>query len=176
MDNLIYVRGRYPVADLLQYLTKPLLESIMDGLTPLSRAYNDLQQARKDFTPIKERWYTWNYWAQHQQTQFVYGIWMREHDLYYEDVAGSKTNYPKRNILLSRDEGYRYYSAWRGGQKAVDDLEQLFDRLFRDAWETTRDGKYAYTNTMLGAAVSMTADQLRKFASKRSWYYPRGHQ
>lgn len=144
-------------------------------LQDFTRSHNDLQQARQGFTPIKERWYSWNYWAQHTQKDFSYGRWMAENNLQFEDVAGSKTHYPEAEVIYDRTEGFRYYSAWRGGQEAVKVVEKIFDDKFRELWSARFEdsGDFIYSNSELGAAIGMTAEELRKFASKRSWYFPR---
>lgn len=135
-------------------------------LVDFALAYTELHEARNGFTPFKEQWYTWNYWAQHTQKEFSFGRWMAEHNLEFEDVSGSKTNYPNVNIIRSKEEGYRYYSAWRGAQKAVEDAEQKFDLLFKEAFSE-------YSKKELGATIGKSAEELRKFAAKKSWYQPR---
>lgn len=143
-------------------------------LEDFKRSYYDVLKARQQFTPIKEQWYSWNYWAQHNQKDFSFGRWMLENNLDFDEVAGSKTHYPEANVIYDREEGYRYYSAWRGGQKAVDDAEETFDLIFKELWEEkTLSNQYVYDNETLGKAIGKSAEELRKFAAKRSWYFPR---
>lgn len=146
-------------------------------LADFAEAYDELQRVREGFTLHKERWYAWNYWAQHAQKQFSFSRWMAENDLEFEDVAGSKTNYPNVDIVRNREEGYRYYSAWRGARKAIEDAETIFDQLFETVClKRDPQGQLVYTNDELGAAIGRDGEALRKLAAKRSWYQPRGRK
>lgn len=142
-------------------------------LSLFARSYNNVQEAHRSFTPIKERWYSWNYWAQHTQKEFSFGQWMIENELDYDLVAGSKTHYPNAKVIYDRTEGFNYYSAWRGAQQGKQTVEKIFDDIFRELWEARNEGQFSYSNSALGAAIGMTSEQLRKFATKRSWYFPR---
>lgn len=145
----------------------------MHTLEDFTRAYDGVQHARQGFTPIKECWYSWNYWAQHGQKQFSFGAWMRENKLEYEDVVGTKTFYPNAKVTYDRTCGFNYYNAWRGAQKALDDVEQKFDQIFNELYSAlTKTFQRAYSNKELGEAIGMSGEQLRKFAAKRSWYFP----
>jgi hypothetical protein len=144
-----------------------------NDLSSFAEAYNDVQVARQGFPLHKEPWYSWNYWAQHTQKEFSFGRWMAENNLDYEDVAGSKTQYPEAEVVYDRTYGFRYYSAWRGAQKAKQVVEEIFDNIFRELWSAQEDEQFIYSNSELGAAIGMTSEQLRKFAAKRSWYFPR---
>lgn len=145
-------------------------------LADLTRAQADLQDARAGFTPYKERWYSWNYWAQHRQKLFSFSSWMAECNVEFEDVAGSKAHYPEADVIYSRGEGYNYYSAWRGAQQAVDDAEKKFDLIFRTMWNArTPSGQPTYSPKELSEALGKDTEQFRKFAAKRSWYKPRNN-
>lgn len=135
-------------------------------LVAFALAHTELQYVREGFTLYKERWYSWNYWAQHAQKEFSFSRWMAENNLEFEDVAGTKTNYPNIDIVRNREEGYKYYSAWRGAQKAVEDSEKKFDTIFEEIFTK-------YSNEELGKQISKTGEQLQKFAAKKSWYKPR---
>lgn len=141
-------------------------------LTDFARAHAELQTVRLGFTLIKERWYSWNYWAQHQ-APFSFDDWLDENNLRSGNVK-AKTHYPSADITRDREEGYRYYSAWRGAQFALNEAEKAFDSAFKAAWEArTPDGQPAYSNEQLGRVIGKDKEQLRKFASKKSWYQPR---
>lgn len=133
-------------------------------LAQFSLAYTELHYVREGFTLIKERWYAWNYWAQHHG-DFSLISWLVENSLEFSDIQ-AKTNYPNADIIRNREEGYKYYSAWRGAKKAVEDAEKRFDLLFEELYPK-------YPNEELGKQISKTAEQLRKFASKKPWYKPR---
>jgi len=133
-------------------------------LAQFSLAYTELHYVREGFTLIKERWYAWNYWAQHHG-DFSLISWLVENNLEFSDIQ-AKTNYPNADIIRNREEGYKYYSAWRGAKKAVEDAEKRFDVLFEELYTK-------YSNEELGKQISKTAEQLRKFAAKKSWYKPR---
>lgn len=133
-------------------------------LAQFSLAYTELHYVREGFTLIKERWYAWNYWAQHHG-DFSLISWLVENSLEFSDIQ-AKTNYPNADIIRNREEGYKYYSAWRGAKKAVEDAEKRFDVLFEELYTK-------YSNEELGKQISKTAEQLRKFAAKKSWYKPR---
>ena len=85
-------------------------------LAQFSLAYTELHYVREGFTLIKERWYAWNYWAQHHG-DFSLISWLAENSLEFSDIQ-AKTNYPNADIIRNREEGYKYYSAWRGAKKA----------------------------------------------------------
>ena len=133
-------------------------------LAQFSLAYTELHYVREGFTLYKERWYAWNYWAQHHGN-FSLITWLIENKLDFKDIQ-AKTNYPNADIIRNREEGYKYYSAWRGAKKAVEDAEKRFDVLFEELYTK-------YSNEELGKQIGKTAEQLRKFASKKSWYKPR---
>ena len=133
-------------------------------LAQFSLAYTELHYVREGFTLYKERWYAWNYWAQHHGN-FSLITWLIENKLDFKDIQ-AKTNYPNADIIRNREEGYKYYSAWRGAKKAVEDAEKRFDLLFEELYTK-------YSNEELGKQIGKTAEQLRKFASKKSWYKPR---
>lgn len=133
-------------------------------LAQFSLAYTELHYVREGFTLHKERWYAWNYWAQHHG-DFSLISWLVENNLEFSDIQ-AKTNYPNADIIRNREEGYKYYSAWRGAKKAVEDAEKRFDVLFEELYTK-------YSNEELGKQIGKTAEQLRKFASKKSWYKPR---
>lgn len=141
-------------------------------LTYLGRLHDSLQGTRNGFTIVKQRWYTWNYWAQHHSL-FSFDNWMDENGLKFRDIK-AKANYPDADVVYNREEGYRYYSAWRGAQAALDAAEEEFDEQFRRLWEERLpDGQPVYSNEELGKAIGKDGEALRKFAAKRSWYYPR---
>lgn len=144
-----------------------------NNIDDFKRAWIDLKGTRSGFTFIKECWYAWNYWAQHH-AQFSFKDWMVENNLEFADIQ-AKAHYPGANIRYSRDEGYKYYSAWRGAQHALDDAEKKFDQIFRNVWEARTQGGHlpAYTPKELADAIGKDTEQFRKFAAKRSWYYPR---
>lgn len=138
------------------------------------RVHNKVQAAREEFTPIKERWYSWNYWAQHRQKTFSYGEWMKQNNVF---EPNTKTHYPKADARYDREEGYNYYQAWRGARAALDDIENKYDGIFRSLWEAkTPEGEPYYTNDQLGKPLGMTGEQLRKLATKRSWHTPRNNK
>jgi hypothetical protein len=144
-------------------------------LADFAEAYDDLQRVREGFTLHKERWYAWNYWAQHHG-KFSLKEWMNENDLEFSDIQ-AKTNYPEADIVRNREEGYRYYSAWRGAQQAKTDAETTFDRLFEMLWlKRDTQGQLVYSNEELGSVIGKDGDGVRKFAAKRSWYQPRGRK
>lgn len=143
-------------------------------LEDFKRSYYDVPEVRQQFTPIKEQWYSWNYWAQHNQKDFSFGEWMKENNIDYDDVAGTKTYYPDADVLYDRTTGYNYYSAWRGAQQGKEAVEKIFDEIFEELWSAQQDGQFIYSNSELGEAIGMSGEELRKFASKRSWYFPRG--
>lgn len=145
-----------------------------NDLSSFAEAYKDVQAARQGFPLHKEPWYSWNYWAQHTQKEFSFGRWMAENNLDYDDVAGSKTQYPEAEVTYHRDYGFRYYSAWRGAQTAKQVVEKIFDDIFKELWSAQEDEQFIYSNSELGEAIGMTGEELRKFAAKRSWYFPRG--
>jgi len=141
-------------------------------LADFAQAHAQLQKARHGFTPIKERWYSWNYWAQ-IHSLFSYDEWMGEHKVKFHQIK-AKHYYPEADVVYTREEGYRYYSAWRGAQYALDEAEETFDLTFQAMWEArTPRGQPAYSNEVLGKAIGKDGEQLRKFASKRTWYTPR---
>lgn len=145
---------------------------MIDPLEEFSRADADLIATREGFTDYKECWYSWNYWAQHHSL-FSFDEWMREHKLKFHQIK-AKHNYPEADVLYIRSEGYRYYSEWRGAQYALDAAEEKFDTIFQELWEAVDDhGEPLYSNAELGAPLGKNAEQLRKFATKRSWHYPR---
>ena len=133
-------------------------------LAQFSLAYTELHYVREGFTLHKERWYAWNYWAQHHG-DFSLISWLVENNLEFSDIQ-AKTNYPNADIIRNREEGYKYYSAWRGAKKAVEDAEKRFDVLFEELYTK-------YSNEELGKQIGKSGEQLRKFASKKSWYKPR---
>lgn len=144
-------------------------------LEELARSYSELQRVRREFTPIKERWYSWNYWAQHGQKLFSFGQWMTDNELEYDIVVGSKRRYERTDVIYDREEGYRYYSAWRGASEAIAEAEDSFNAIFRWCWYAkAKDDTPIYSLEQLSAAMSKSAEELRKFAAKRSWYFPRG--
>lgn len=141
-------------------------------LTDFARAHSDLQTVRLGFTLIKERWYSWNYWAQHHSL-FSFDSWMRENNVKFRDIK-AKHHYPGADVVYEREEGYRYYSAWRGAQFALDQAEETFDLAFQKVWEARNpDGQHTYSNEQIGKAIGKDGEALRKFASKRTWYTPR---
>lgn len=146
----------------------------MDDLANLTKAYNQLKQLRADFTPMKERWYSWNYWAQHQQKQFSFDLWMEENDLKHKDIYGCKFFYPDCGAIYDRTQGYLYYEAWRGGQIAIENAELIYNHFLQMCWEEqTLEGDYKYLREQIGEAIGRNKDQLRKYISKKSWYKPR---
>lgn len=134
-------------------------------LADFAEAHLQLKSARAGFTPYKETWYAWNYWAQHN-AQFSFSSWMAENNLEFEDVQ-AKARIPEAEVNYDREEGYRYYSAWRGANEAVAAAEQKFEKLFEEVM-TSKE----YTPEQIGAAIGKTRDQLLKFAAKKSWYKP----
>jgi len=142
-------------------------------LEEFKKAYEHLQDVRKGFTLFKDNWYAWNYWAQHR-AQFSFSDWMDENKLNFDKVSGSKQNYPGVQILRTREEGYRYYSAWVGGQQAMSDAEEEFDELFETLWQSQdSQSNPTFSSGQLGKAIGRSGEELRKFASKKSWYTPR---
>lgn len=151
-----------------------MTEEMDEQLIDFALVFTEMHYVREGFTSYKQNWYAWNYWAQHQQKEFSFSRWMAENNVEFEDVSGSKTNYPKVKILRNKEEGYRYYSAWRGAQKAKTDAEKKFDEIFENLWEaTTPSGKPKYSNEQLGVAIGKTGEELRRYATKRVWYLPR---
>lgn len=145
-----------------------------NNLQAFARAEAELQGAINGFTLIKQRWYSWNYWAQHRQKAFAYSTWMSENNLKFEQVSGTKQHYPEADVVYLKDEGYRYYSAWIGAQYARAAAYKKFDEIFKQLWEARDDnGEPLYSNEELGSAIGKTAEELRKFATKRSWHKPR---
>lgn len=141
-------------------------------LAAFTRAHADLQHVRQGFTPIMKCWYTWNYWAQ-IHSLFSYDEWMKENNLKFHQVK-ARARYLDADVIYARDEGYRYYEAWRGAQYALDAAEETFDTIFQQVWEACNpDGQPTYSNEQIGRAIGKDAEQLRKFASKRTWYTPR---
>lgn len=146
----------------------------MDDLEKLKEVYKKREKIKKDFTPIKERWYSWNYWAQHKQKQFSYDSWMEENNLKYKDVSGCKFFYPNCDARDDQTEGYLYYEAWRGGQFAIDNIQLLFEHLLQMCWEEIDlEGNPKYSKQEIGHAIGKSSEQFRKYISKKSWYKPR---
>lgn len=146
-----------------------------EQLSDFALAYKAMCEVREGFTIHKERWYAWNYWAQHH-AKFSLKEWLNENNLEFEDIQ-AKTNYPEADILRDREEGYRYYSAWRGAQQAKIDTETKFDKLFEELWEAgTLSGFPKYSNEELGKAIGKTGEELRRYATKRAWYLPRARR
>lgn len=141
-------------------------------LATFKRTHSDLQTVRLGFTLIKERWYSWNYWAQ-IHSLFSYDGWMRENKLKFHQVK-AKARYPDADVIYDRETGYEYYEAWRGAQFALDQAEETFDLAFQKVWEARNpDGQHTYSNEQIGKAIGKDGEALRKFASKRTWYTPR---
>lgn len=141
-------------------------------LVLFQRAFYELRDTREAFTPIKEQWYSWNYWAQHR-ADFSYSQWMIDCNIWFDEVR-AKFDYPEADVSYERENGHRYLSAWRGARLAVMEAENKFDSIFKKAWKMkSSDGEYLFSNEELGEVIGKDAEQLRKFASKRSWYFPR---
>jgi len=143
-----------------------------NNLANFASSYTHLQGVRAAFTPIKERWYSWNYWAQHHSL-FSFDDWMDDCGLKFRQIK-AKGPYPEADVVYDKEYGYRYYSEWRGAQVALDDAEEEFDENFQVLWSSKNsNGEYVYSNEKIGEVIGKTGEQLRKFAAKKSWYKPR---
>ncbi len=66
-------------------------------------------------------------------------------------------NNEQQTYVLRKPVGYKVRN---------EDAEKRFDVLFEELYTK-------YSNEELGKQIGKTAEQLRKFASKKSWYKPR---
>ena len=145
----------------------------MNDLENLKEITMQLQDAREKFTPIKERWYAWNYWA---RSQPWYGSWFTDCEI---ELADTLAFYPYETDLKYKEwEGYECLSGWKGAKKAIEDLENDFDIALQQCEEsksddaTTRTG-HTYSRQEIADACNKTVGALSEALRSRSWYKPR---
>jgi len=137
----------------------------------LSEIDSKLFSARTDFTPTKERWYAWNYWAQSQKSR--YAEWLGKHRKSVEIEKALGTAYPyKCDVRLDWEEGHRYYSAWIGGNKAIEDLEKHFDVQLRICERSRMEGRF--TRQDIADALGRNVGAVNKLINTKKWKTPGG--
>lgn len=141
----------------------------MNDLELLAELWANVKQARQKFTIIKQQWYTWNYWAKKQSW---YGSWMQEHHLGYSQIIAC---YPyKLDMRYDREDGWRYYQAWRGGQQANKDLSRAFHRQLEICeLKTDTNGKRAYSRLQIAEALDSNEIAVGRLVSQQPWFTPR---
>lgn len=142
-----------------------------DELKLLVEIDANLEDAREKFTPIKERWYAWNYWAQKQQDKYVDWAYENRKSVKFALILG--TTYPyKCNVRLDWEEGHRYYSAWVGGNKAIDDLEKEFDDQLQVCERLRNQGEI--TRKDIADALKRNVGAVNKLINTKKWKTPGG--